>query len=113
MSDIEVVITGLRPSEKLYEELLINADALFTLHPRIMKADEQFLPWEMLEPFLTRLDAACSHEDERLVRNLLEEMPLGSVDNYLSHRIVAAMVTMARQCFAVFFRSELQRNGTA
>ena len=42
--DIEIKITGLRPGEKLYEELLIGDNPLPTKHPRIMKAHEVFIP---------------------------------------------------------------------
>jgi FlaA1/EpsC-like NDP-sugar epimerase len=42
--DIEIVVTGLRPGEKLYEELLIGKDPVLTSHPRIMMARENFLP---------------------------------------------------------------------
>lgn len=75
--DIEIVITGLRPGEKLYEELLVDATASVTDHPRIMKAGEQFLSWELLEPYLTRLGEECARGDETALRNLLQEMPLG------------------------------------
>jgi len=44
--DIEIKITGLRPGEKLYEELLIGDAVEETVHPRIMRAEEQFVPWE-------------------------------------------------------------------
>lgn len=74
--DIEITITGLRPGEKLYEELLVDATASATDHPRIMKADEQFLSWEHLEPLLARLSRECATGDEAAVRNLLQEMPL-------------------------------------
>lgn len=74
--DIEIAITGLRPGEKLYEELLVDATALATDHPRIMMADEQFLPWSLLEPLLAKLEEECAGGDEATVRNLLQEMPL-------------------------------------
>src|SRR5690606_7920525 len=44
--DIEIVYTGLRPGEKLYEELLIGDNPEATSHPRIMKASESYLPWK-------------------------------------------------------------------
>jgi FlaA1/EpsC-like NDP-sugar epimerase len=46
--DIEVQVVGLRPGEKLYEELLIGDNPTETSHPRILKADEEFMPWSML-----------------------------------------------------------------
>jgi FlaA1/EpsC-like NDP-sugar epimerase len=53
--DIEIQITGLRPGEKLYEELLIGDDPEPTSHPRIMRAKDDFLPWPRMERELTQL----------------------------------------------------------
>ena len=55
--DIEIEMMGLRPGEKLYEELLIGDDPAPTFHPRIMKARETFLPWEQLTVKLEELTA--------------------------------------------------------
>lgn len=73
--DIEVKITGLRPGEKLFEELLIGDNVLGTHHPRIMKANEQLLPWTELRALLLRIDAACHHFDHEQLRRLLLEAP--------------------------------------
>lgn len=54
--DIEIKITGLRPGEKLYEELLIGNNPESTDHPRIMKAREEYLPWNILESEINFLD---------------------------------------------------------
>lgn len=54
--DIEVHITGLRPGEKLYEELLIGDDSTSTSHPMVMKAQEAMLPWETIQTLLAELD---------------------------------------------------------
>jgi FlaA1/EpsC-like NDP-sugar epimerase len=61
--DIEIAITGLRPGEKLYEELLIGDNPERTVHPRIMKAQEPFIPWAQLAEDLQSLEAAAQHDD--------------------------------------------------
>ena len=76
--DIEIDIVGLRPGEKLYEELLIDADAEPTQHPRIARANERFLPWDQLSSILHRLNRAIETRDDANVRAILEE----TVDGY-------------------------------
>ena len=61
--DIEIAITGLRPGEKLYEELLIGNNPEPTAHPRIMKAHEPFLPWPELQLELQQLTVAAGNSD--------------------------------------------------
>ena len=75
--DIEVSYTGLRPGEKLYEELLIGDDPQGTGHPRIMKAQELSLKWDEVSAVLDSLDKACHIFDCDKVRSILEETPLG------------------------------------
>jgi len=75
--DIAIAYTGLRPGEKLYEELLIGDDPQGTGHPRIMKAQELSLKWEEVSDVLDRLDTACHTFDCDKVRAILEETPLG------------------------------------
>lgn len=75
--DIEVKITGLRPGEKLYEELLIGDNPLPTQHPRIMKAHEQFVPWPELSTRLDSLTSALNANDVPLMRSLLKQMVPG------------------------------------
>ena len=58
--DIEIRITGLRPGEKLYEELLIGGDVEKTRHPRILRLQEHMLSWQQLVPLLERVDGACN-----------------------------------------------------
>jgi FlaA1/EpsC-like NDP-sugar epimerase len=69
--DIEIAITGLRPGEKLYEELLIGDNPQSTLHPRIMKAHEDMLPWDVLQDHLSALRAAAVAEDDFQIRAVL------------------------------------------
>ena len=75
--DIEIQITGLRPGEKLYEELLIGDEVQKTTHPRIMTASEVMLPWNVLSDIITRMDEACRQSDQLALRRLLLEAPTG------------------------------------
>ncbi len=69
--EIELVYTGLRPGEKMFEELVIGADLAPTRHPAILRANEGFVPWKELEADLQRLEAAVSQHDAGQVRDLL------------------------------------------
>lgn len=71
--DIAIEYSGLRPGEKLYEELLIGESVTGTEHPKIMRAEEDFLPWEQLESLLNRLQAACMKMDLLAIREILVE----------------------------------------
>jgi FlaA1/EpsC-like NDP-sugar epimerase len=75
--DIELSVTGLRPGEKLYEELLIGDNPQPTQHQRIMKAQEQFLNWPLLEAKLNALSLAMSVNDVALIRGLLQQLVSG------------------------------------
>jgi FlaA1/EpsC-like NDP-sugar epimerase len=75
--DIELAVTGLRPGEKLYEELLIGDNPKPTQHPRIMKAHEQFLPWAQLEAKLNALSMAIGVNDVPVIRGLLQTLVSG------------------------------------
>lgn len=77
MGDIEIQVTGLRPGEKLYEELLIGDNPLPTSHPRIMKAHEEFLPWDELESKLNILNSALKSNNVPVIRTLLKELVPG------------------------------------
>ena len=66
--DIAISVIGLRPGEKLYEELLIGDNPEPTEHPRIMKAREPFLPWEQLQSVLDTLLAAADHNDAPAIK---------------------------------------------
>ena len=75
--DIAIKVTGLRPGEKLYEELLIGDDPQPTQHPRIMKAHEEFLPWNELQAKLFVLGQGLDANDVPAVRILLKELVPG------------------------------------
>lgn len=73
--DIEIQFTGLRPGEKLYEELLIGDNVEGSSHPRIMTANEIYLEWPETHNLLHRLDKACHEFRVEDVINLLLEAP--------------------------------------
>jgi FlaA1/EpsC-like NDP-sugar epimerase len=75
--DIEFVMTGQRPGEKLYEELLIGDNPAETTHPRIMTAHEEFFPWPELESMLEKLKSAMDANDLVEVRKLMGTMVSG------------------------------------
>ena len=75
--DISIEFTGLRPGEKLYEELLIGDNVVTTLHPMIMSANEDYLPWDVLKARLTELLSAVEQDDYTRVRQLLRETVSG------------------------------------
>jgi len=95
--DIEIAVTGLRPGEKLYEELLIGDDPKPTLHPRIMKAQEQFLAWPQLEEKLNALSMAVGANDVPVIRALLQQL----VSGYQPSGEVVDWVHLAHQREAV------------
>lgn len=77
--DIEIQVVGLRPGEKLYEELLIGDNPETTDHARIMKAHERFLPWEQLMPHLLSLRSAAKRGDAQGIHTVLTELVSGYV----------------------------------
>ena len=75
--DIEIQFTGLRPGEKLYEELLIGDNVQETQHQRIMAASERFLSLVEFDEVMSKLDKACNEFDYEKIRELLIEAPTG------------------------------------
>lgn len=92
--DIEIKCTGLRPGEKLYEELLIGENVNPTSHARILTANEEFLPLEELKTLLGNLKMACLSHDVQQVREILVDAHLAFtpksdvVDLYLNNNEV-------------------------
>ncbi|MDO9046104.1 MAG: nucleoside-diphosphate sugar epimerase/dehydratase [Methylobacter sp.] len=77
--DIEICFTGLRPGEKLYEELLIGDNVSKTDHARIMRAQEHVIPWVELEKMLATLEQATEDDDFERVRGILADAVTGFV----------------------------------
>jgi FlaA1/EpsC-like NDP-sugar epimerase len=75
--DIAIEVTGLRPGEKLYEELLIGDNPMPTQHPRIMKAHEEFLPWPELQAQLTELMQAVDTNNVPAMRTHIQHLVPG------------------------------------
>ncbi|CAN7310667.1 polysaccharide biosynthesis protein [Acidovorax sp. LjRoot194] len=75
--DIEIVFTGLRPGEKLYEELLIGDNPLPTAHPRILRAREEYRPWDELQASLQALRQAAQAGDHGARTALLRQLVPG------------------------------------
>ena len=75
--DIAIEYTGLRPGEKLFEELLIGESVTGTEHPKIMRAEEEALSWAELEVLLGRLQVACKRLDLHQIREALMSAVVG------------------------------------
>jgi FlaA1/EpsC-like NDP-sugar epimerase len=87
--DIEIQITGLRPGEKLYEEPLTIDNPDQTLHPRIFRAREGFMPWIELTKKLEELEMALTANDVTAIRDQLKQLvtgyaPEGKIVDWLS-----------------------------
>ncbi len=76
--DIEIRITGLKPGEKLHEELLVGKDVTGTDHRKIMRAEEHFVPWTELRGALNTLEQACDSFDYEAIKTFIEGLVEGS-----------------------------------
>jgi FlaA1/EpsC-like NDP-sugar epimerase len=86
--DIEIVYSGLRPGEKLYEELLVGDDVYGTSHPRIMRAKEGFMPLSLLNDNIKLLSQAIDRNDCSAARDILLRVvepyePSNTIDDYV------------------------------
>jgi FlaA1/EpsC-like NDP-sugar epimerase len=72
--DIEIKIIGLRPGEKLYEELLLGDNPQKTQHPKIQKAQDPFIPFNQLEADLNNLKTLLDHNKVLEVKELLTKI---------------------------------------
>ncbi|MCG9056232.1 polysaccharide biosynthesis protein [Laribacter hongkongensis] len=111
--DIEIAVTGLRPGEKLYEELLIGDNPKPTVHPRIMKAHEEFIPWAEFEAKLNALEMALNVNDVGVVRLMMQQLVAG----YTPGDEIVDWVYMEQEAEALAFGEEAlavlhQRAGT-
>ncbi|THF72889.1 MAG: polysaccharide biosynthesis protein, partial [Methylophaga nitratireducenticrescens] len=91
--DIEITFTGLRPGEKLFEELLIGENVSQTAHQKIMRAEENVIPWQDLQLILTDLQHAVSVSDYENLRTILGKyvdgfMPQCGIEDWLSQKVV-------------------------
>jgi len=75
--DIEILITGLRPGEKLYEELLIENNSISTDHPKIFKAQDNFIPWDELSLQIKNLEEVVAKNDQRKIIQILKKIVSG------------------------------------
>ena len=71
---IEIKEIGLRPGEKLFEELIIDENALSTEHPKIMKARENYLKWDLLKEKLQTINKIIENNNDDLLKEFLLEL---------------------------------------
>ncbi|BFM06775.1 hypothetical protein GCM10025791_13450 [Halioxenophilus aromaticivorans] len=87
--DIEVVQVGLRPGEKLYEELLVSNQVMGTEHPLIMRANEHHLDFEETKALVHKLEQACVDYDILEVKRLIMSMPVHYTPERIEHDLIA------------------------
>jgi FlaA1/EpsC-like NDP-sugar epimerase len=96
--DIAIKYTGLRPTEKLFEELLVGTDVSGTNHPRIMRASEHYIPFGELVPLLEELRTASLHLDRKRARDVLKRAVAGyAPDNGIEDLVWAKKYNAAEE----------------
>lgn len=75
--DIEIQITGLRPGEKLHEELLTGGNEIPSSHSKIMRAKEAFLDWKDLKVILNKLFASHEENDQAAILEIFSSHIVG------------------------------------
>lgn len=104
--DVEIIYTGLRPAEKLYEELLIGTNVTGTEHPMIMRAMEHSLPWHQVQQVLDELSVAISRFDcykarQLLMQTVAEYKPSGDIQDLVWTRKTAVAHVDAKNVTAL------------
>ncbi|MDT8429022.1 MAG: nucleoside-diphosphate sugar epimerase/dehydratase [Pseudomonadales bacterium] len=90
--DIAIEYTGLRPGEKLFEELLIGESVTGTEHPKILRAEEDALSWDIIETLIQKLRLACKRLDLAMVRDVLVQ----AVDGFETRDILSDPLWVAQ-----------------
>jgi FlaA1/EpsC-like NDP-sugar epimerase len=93
LGDIEITTMGLRPGEKLYEELLIDDNAMPTRHPRIMMASEKFIPLDVLRSKLAFMNESIHNGDVVRTREILCQL----VPEYVPETQIVDLVYISRK----------------
>jgi FlaA1/EpsC-like NDP-sugar epimerase len=88
--DIEIIFTGLRPGEKLYEELLIGDNVNKTAHKQILRAEEDFISKEEIEGYLKDLDKASKNNDISTLKSIFKEI----IDGYESDESISDIISL-------------------
>ncbi|MEN8719163.1 MAG: UDP-N-acetylglucosamine 4,6-dehydratase family protein, partial [Oceanococcaceae bacterium] len=100
-NEIRIELAGLRPGEKLFEELLVHGSEAPTRHPRIMQADEPSVSLAEYEEWLSRINACMKAHDLQAMRVLLMELPLqyaaAAIQEKLPSRHAVSRVPVSRQ----------------
>jgi FlaA1/EpsC-like NDP-sugar epimerase len=107
---IEIKYVGLRPGEKLYEELLIGSNVSKTAHPLIQRAKEAEFEWSVLEPMLQQLEDACNRFDHNAIRLHLQKLvreyaPSSNIEDNVWR--ISPNAALVKQKMAIFDVTEI------